>query len=314
MKRLLLCLMAACVLLTLPVPAALAAETGIDGEDNRCGESLSWTLDGNTLTVSGSGAMDDFTDGAPWAASADQIHTVVLSGGVTSVGAGAFTGCENLTAVDFGGSLKEIGESAFQSCEGLTKISLPASFRRFGPSSFEGCANLTEVYCSGGMPSFNANCLWNGNNITIYCPANNIWSSTYVEELENNFHGRLTVLASDGTDPYHFETETQAPTKETVPPTTEPETQPTTVPTTQPVTEPPTVPTTEPAAVPETTQAPETTQQTEPYQEPTQPDNQKDSSPVMGILIGVLIVSGTLTLLLIGLLIMKYRRDRDYED
>ncbi len=109
--------------------------------------------------------------------------------GVTSVGAGAFTGLQKPDGGGFRQFLKEIGASAFQGCEGLTKISLPASFRRFGASSFEGCTNLTEVYCSGGMPSFNANCLWNGNNITIYCPVNNIWPSEYVEELETNFHG-----------------------------------------------------------------------------------------------------------------------------
>ena len=87
-------------------------------------------------------------------------------------------------------------------------------------------------------------------------------------------------------------------------------------PTTQPATEPPTVPTTQPPTVPETTQAtqaPETlpTQQTVP---PTLPEEQKDSSPVIGILIGVLIVSGTLSLLLIGLLIYRRKRDEDYDD
>ena len=212
MKRFTICIAAVCLLLTLFAPAAFAAETeGEDGADNRCGENLSWTLDGSTLTISGIGNMDDFPDGAPWADSRESIHTVILSGGVTSVGAGAFTGYQNLTAVDFGSSLKEIGEKAFQSCEGLTKISLPASFRRFGPSCFEGCTNLTEVYCDGGMPSFNANCLWNGGTITIYCPVNNVWPEQYVEELETNFHGRLQVLTADGSDPFRFDTETMNP-------------------------------------------------------------------------------------------------------
>ncbi|OLA36021.1 MAG: hypothetical protein BHW31_07190 [Firmicutes bacterium CAG:110_56_8] len=281
-KRFVLHILAACMLLTLLAPRGFATET--DPPVESCGDGLSWSLDGSTLTVSGSGAMKDFEGGAPWSGSADQIHTVVLTGGVTSVGAGAFTDYKNLTAVDFGNSLKEIGAS-----------------------SFEGCTNLTEVYCSGGMPSFNANCLWNGNNITIYCPVNNIWPSEYVEELETNFHGRLQVLTANGSDPYHFEGEVQVtsrPTEPTVPPTT------------QPATEPPTVPTTQPPTVPETTQAtqaPETlpTQQTVP---PTLPEEQKDSSPVIGILIGVLIVSGTLSLLLIGLLIYRRKRDEDYDD
>ena len=295
MKRFVLHILAAFLLLTLLAPRGFATEA--DTPTESCGDGLTWSLEGNTLTISGSGAMKDFEGGAPWSGSADRVHTVVLTGGVTTVGAG----------VDFGSSLKEIGESAFQGCEGLTKISLPASFRRFGASSFEGCTNLTEVYCSGGMPSFNANCLWNGNTITIYCPVNNIWPSEYVEELETNFHGRLQVLTANGSDPYHFENEVQVtsrPTETTAPPTT------------QPATEPPTVPTTQPPTVPETTQvtqAPETlpTQETVP---PTLPQEPKDSSPVMGILIGVLIVSGTLSLLLIGLLIYRRKRDEDYDD
>ena len=293
------------MLLSLLAPVGFATETAPAVES--CGDGLSWSLEGSTLTISGSGAMKDFEGGAPWAGSADQIHTVVLAGGVTSVGAGAFTGYENLTAVDFGSALKEIGESAFQGCEGLTKISLPASFRRFGASSFEGCTNLAEVYCSGGMPSFNANCLWNGNNITIYCPVNNVWPSEYVEELETNFHGRLQVLAANGSDPYNFGQDSQTATR--------PATEPTAAPTTQP-TQPVTVPTTQPPTVPETsqaTQAPDTlpTQETV---SPTLPEEPKDSSPVMGILIGVLIVSGTLSLLLIGLLIYRGKQDRDYDD
>ena len=297
-------LLTLCLLLTALAPRGFAAET--DEPVRSCGDSLTWSLEGNTLTISGSGAMDDFGGGAPWDGSAEQIHTVILTGGVTTVGAGAFLGYENLTAVDFGDSLKEIGESAFQDCKGLTKISLPAVFRRFGASSFEGCTNLTEVYCAGGMPSFNSNCLWNGSNITIYCPVNNVWPSEYVEELENNFHGRLQVLTASGSDPYNFSHETQAPSQPaetTAPPTTVPVTQPTAVPATQP----PTVPETTEATLPlQTLPAP--------TEAPVRDQESGSSSPVMGILVGVLIVSGTLSLLLIGLLIYRKKRDEDYDD
>ena len=87
-------------------------------------------------------------------------------------------------------------------------------------------------------------------------------------------------------------------------------------PTTQPATEPPTVPTTQPPTVPETTQATQAPE-TLPTQEtiaPTLPEEQQGGSPVIGILIGVLIVSGTLSLLLIGLLIYRRKRDEDYDD
>ena len=75
--RILICIAALCLL-----PAAAGAETA-SGE---CGEGITWSLDGGTLTVSGNGPMSDFEEGAvPWAAYKEQITSVVLSGNVTTV-------------------------------------------------------------------------------------------------------------------------------------------------------------------------------------------------------------------------------------
>lgn len=319
MKRLMINLLAVCLLLTMLAPAAYATETTETTEateavteapkpSDSCGENLTWSFSGGTLTVTGSGAMDDFTDGAPWDAHSGSIQKVVLSGGVTTVGAGAFDGCSSLTAIDFGSSLKEIGAEAFKSCEGLTTISLPSTFRRFGASCFEGCTNLTTVYCAGSMPSFNSNCLWNGNYITVYCPTNNPWPQQYVEELETNFHGRLEILTSDGTDLYVYET-----TEATNAPTTEPETEPTTVPTTEPATE-PTVETTVPETEAPTEVTEENTAPTEETAEETEEAEEEGKKSVSGILIGVFILSGTLSLVLIGALVFRGRRGGRYTE
>ena len=72
MKRFVLHILAAFLLLTLLAPRGFATET--DPPVESCGDGLSWSLDGNTLTVSGSGAMKDFEDGAPWSGSADEIQ------------------------------------------------------------------------------------------------------------------------------------------------------------------------------------------------------------------------------------------------
>ena len=277
-KHLIMYLLAVCLLLAALSPVAYAtetteaateavettedtvAETTEETEPARpaatsgsCGDGLSWKLENGTLTVSGSGAMDS---GCPWEAHKDDIRKVVFTGGVTAVGAESFADCDNLTAIDFGDAMKEIDTKAFYDCDGLTQLYMPASFRRFGVESFRDCSNLVTVYCAGGMPSFNGNCLWNGNHITIYTPVNNPWPQEHVEVLVNNFGGRLEVMA--GGDSMYTYTE---PTETIV--ATEPETEPTTVPTTEPETEPTTVPTTEPTeetvvTEPETTAAAET--------------------------------------------------------
>lgn len=302
--------------------AAFATETEETTAPTRpadaCGENLTWSYKDGVLTVSGSGAMDDFAGGAPWDEYRDSITTVVFSGGVTYVGAYAFRDCDSLVAIDFGGAMHTVGERAFQSCEGLTVIHLPASFRRFASESFEGCTGLTEVYCAGGMPSFNFNCLWNYSSITVYCPTANPWPASAVEELETNFGGRLQVLAADGEDIFDFETEeTEATTAPTTKPT-EPPTEPTEVPTTEPETTPPTTeaptePSTEATEVTEETQAPETTE--EPVEEtetlPPTTEAPEETEPVDGDYlagkswIGIVIVAGVLTVLVAGALIFR---------
>lgn len=270
---------------------------------NSCGENLTWSYEKGVLTVSGSGAMEDYEEGgAPWNQYREEITAVVFTGGVTYIGANAFRDYDSLLAVDFGEAMHTIGERAFQSCGELTAIHMPASFKRFSKSCFEGCVDLKEVYCAGGMPSFNMNCLWNYGNITVYCPTNAPWNASLVQELEENFGGRLQVLTADGEDIYDFapeETEetTEATTEPTIEPTTEPVTEPTTEATTETATEPATE---ETEAAEEPTEA--ETLPTETVEE-TRPE--EESFLAGKSWIALVIIAGILTLLIAGALIVR---------
>ena len=131
MKRIFLLLLAVCMLASFALPAfaeeteetrEVVLDSKITAEKSgTCGENLTWTLEGNTLTVSGSGEMDD---GSPWDAHRNKIKKVVLTDGVTSVGAKAFFEYDRLESVDFGDALVEIGEKAFAGCPDLTVIHL----------------------------------------------------------------------------------------------------------------------------------------------------------------------------------------------
>ena len=121
MKKWIVYLLAVVCLLTLAAPMAQAAEGETSGT---CGDGLTWTLEGGTLTVSGSGEMDA---GSPWESHKSEIKSVVLTGGVTKVGEGAFADCENLTSINFGSSLKEIDPKGFYNCDSLTSIQSPPS-------------------------------------------------------------------------------------------------------------------------------------------------------------------------------------------
>lgn len=280
-----------------------------------CGDGLTWELKGTTLTISGSGEMEE---GASWAGQ-DRIKTVILTGGVTTVAAGAFEGCEKLTGVDFGDSLKEIHENAFRDCTGLTAISLPGTFRLFGPGCFRDCTNLEAVHCAGGMPSFKDSCLWTGNTITIYYPTNNPWPAEPVQTLYNNFGGRLEIVAasSDTPQPPVVRVEETAAPETEAP--TEPATAATTVPTTAPTLPPETVPpTTQASTVPQTT-APVTeateaaiytlpTMATQPQEEEAEPEG------LSGGIIGIILIAAVLTFFLAGALIARSVSRRRYRE
>lgn len=125
------------------LPLEARAETIATGT---CGEKLIWELsDQGVLTISGSGDMYDYTTSsnpAPWMGKRDAITSVVVSSGVTSIGANTFYLCQNLKTVTIADGLLSIGAAAFDSCYGLTEISMPDSITKIGVNAFSACRSL----------------------------------------------------------------------------------------------------------------------------------------------------------------------------
>lgn len=300
-----------------PVTMATETETTAATEETRpvrgefeCGDDLTWAYAEGVLTITGTGEMDDYETEAPWGKYKDNIEAVILTGGVTYIGARAFKDFDALRSVDFGSKLKEIGEETFWSCEGLTEIELPATFKIFGPSSFLSCKNLTAIHCEGVFPSFRLNCLWDTYAV-IYYPVDRPWSVSLIQELEEAFHGRIEFRASDGTDPY-IPTETTVPGEETTVPETELCSYPTTeapVETTVPVTEAPTEVTEVPTetAAPET-EVPETEAPTEMTQAPTEAAEDGPNAEESGVKLMIVAFGAAVVLTLVIALVMVLRQ------
>lgn len=155
----------AVMLLLCSAPAASAAEAS-----GACGANLSWSLSGDTLTITGSGPMYDFPEESmsPWydyraEISAVQLpegltrigdlafyecsalKTVIMPDSVTEVGWYAFAGCESMTMLDLSDNLRVIEASAFRDCAALTSVRLPGSLTSIGDNGFYRCASLTEI-------------------------------------------------------------------------------------------------------------------------------------------------------------------------
>ena len=110
-----------------------------------CGDNLTWTLDHGVLTISGSGAMYDYSSFAPWDSERASIEHIVLEDGITSIGNYAFYYCNNLTSITIPDSVVSIGNSAFYYCNNLTSITIPDSVVSIGNSAFYYCNNLTSI-------------------------------------------------------------------------------------------------------------------------------------------------------------------------
>lgn len=109
------------------------------------GSDVTWQLTENTgdsstytLTISGSGSMKNFPFGSdqPWYSFKQQITSVVIHPGVTSIGECAFSWFPKLTHVDIADSVISIGGNAFKSCSSLTDITIPQRVTHIGGLAF----------------------------------------------------------------------------------------------------------------------------------------------------------------------------------
>lgn len=140
-------LFAALLLLALCIGASAAGTSG------KCGPSAYWSFDSSTgtLTISGSGAMEDYEYGNefPWMDYRDSIQTIVIGDQITQIGRNAFpwTAC---STIQFGKSVRSIGAEAFSGCRNLNgDLTLPDSVQIVGNDAFSECTGLTGTLTLG---------------------------------------------------------------------------------------------------------------------------------------------------------------------
>jgi len=109
MKKILSLVVCLCVLLcTLSVGA------------NEPPNEVSWSINNGVLTVSGSGAMDNYRNETdiPWYSRRNEITKIVVSEGITHIGNMAFYGLVNAKEADIADTVQTIGLCAFSYTEG----------------------------------------------------------------------------------------------------------------------------------------------------------------------------------------------------
>ena len=144
---------------TFKMPSANVTLTAIAEEivsiiaSGKCGNNAYWSLDeiGN-LNITGSGAMYNFSDEnrAPWEEYGESITNVIISPGITTIGAHAFADCVFLSHVSIPEGVTEIGAYAFWGAMYMADVTIPSSVSIIGEYAFVNAFGFEKtIYVKG---------------------------------------------------------------------------------------------------------------------------------------------------------------------
>ena len=104
------------------------------------------------------------------------IKAVVISDGITTIGAEAFKECTSLAEIMFADdSVVSIGRYAFRDCTRLTSIVIPNSVTSIGSQAFSGCTSLTSVTIGNSVTSIGGSAFKGCNVSDIYITDIGAW-------------------------------------------------------------------------------------------------------------------------------------------
>jgi len=158
-----------------------------DVVQGKCGKDVKWVLDQGSLTISGDGPMDNFTETTShpgWWNLRATFQKLFIQGNVSAIGKYSFWGCtglnyvlvqaENLTFIGekafansadndmvteiiLPGRVEYIESGAFENRKALKKVTLPDTVTFLGDLAFSHCEGLTEVNIPTSLPSIQSN-------------------------------------------------------------------------------------------------------------------------------------------------------------
>lgn len=137
-----------------------------DGSKPFADNETSWRYEDGVLTISGEGKMPNWgwVNGTttnpvrPWQNFKDQIKTIVIEDGVTSIGGFAFSYLYNNQLVDvkIGKDVETIEYCAFYNSN-LTEVIIPANVKEMHDQAFANCWNLESVTLTNNTQDTNSN-------------------------------------------------------------------------------------------------------------------------------------------------------------
>lgn len=199
MKRKMVSFLLVLLLLAGLVPQGVfAAETATSGTWGDNGGTWSFNSSTGTLTVSGTGEIPVFGFDCPWLHLKDSVKRVVVSEGITEIGANVFGFTDgygqypNLASVSLPDSIKRIDDYAFAGSS-LASIYLPSKLTYIGAGAFYA-TNLTSVNIPASVSSIGKS----ERGIDHFSFDTDTLSSITVEPGNRNYEAQNGVLYTKG--------------------------------------------------------------------------------------------------------------------
>ena len=119
--------------------------------------NIKWSFDSKTgtLTISGTGEMDDYNEHdikAPWKKYNNYMTNIIIENGITSIGNYAFR-CSETFNITIPNSVKNIGKGAFAYCKNLTNVTIPNGVTSINYYTFDFCNSLTNITIPNSVTS-----------------------------------------------------------------------------------------------------------------------------------------------------------------
>ena len=131
----------------------------VDAYGGYCGDDLFWGLNPTTgvLTISGTGDMYEYSNytHVPWHSWRDEITSVVLPDGLTSITKYTFYKIPKITSLSIPEGVTSIGKSAYSNCIGLTSVTIPENslLTSIAEYAFENDSALTAIHIPATVTS-----------------------------------------------------------------------------------------------------------------------------------------------------------------
>ena len=161
-----------------------------------CGDNVTWSYDANscTLTISGSGDMEDYdatydrddetyyNPTYPWPSS---VAKLVVKDGVTRLGSFAFYKCTSLVKVSLPESIGAFGSYCFAECSQLISLTIPSKVTVIPQGFCSGCKKITAINIPSGVARINKNAFLTAGITTLTIPTSVVYIGTEIGNINH---------------------------------------------------------------------------------------------------------------------------------